>query len=141
MVYPVSCTAVCYVMVITLFIKKVGVVHAIFLSWGVRTPRSPQWLRPCAALIVGLGLWARRRRPRSQISRSSFASWKQMLTYRRRVSENLHANNTELSASSVRLLSAAHGERTATAARFLRQCFAVGQRFVDGEPECASRDG
>jgi len=28
MVYPVSCTAVCYVTVITLFIKKVGVVRS-----------------------------------------------------------------------------------------------------------------
>ena len=36
MVYPVSCTAVCYVTVTTLFIKKVGVVRPNF--WGVRTP-------------------------------------------------------------------------------------------------------
>ena len=45
MVYPVSCTAVCYVTVITLFIKKVGVVRAFFFWGGVRTP-DPQWLRP-----------------------------------------------------------------------------------------------
>ena len=43
MVYPVSCTAVCYVTVITPFFKTVGVVRPNF---GVRTPRPPQWLRP-----------------------------------------------------------------------------------------------
>ena len=44
MVYPVSWTAVRYVTVITLFIKKVGVVRQIL---GVRTsPTPPQWLRP-----------------------------------------------------------------------------------------------
>jgi len=38
MVYPVSCTAVCYVTVITLFIKKVGVVHPNF---GGPPPQTP----------------------------------------------------------------------------------------------------
>jgi len=38
MVYPVLCTAVCYVTVITPFFKKVGVVRPNF---GVRTPTSP----------------------------------------------------------------------------------------------------
>ena len=51
MVYPVSCTAVCYVTVITLFIKKVGVVHPNF---GGPDPLNPQWLRPWvfAALTI-----------------------------------------------------------------------------------------
>ena len=38
MVYPVSCTAVCYVTVITLFIKKVGVVRPNF---GGPDPHPP----------------------------------------------------------------------------------------------------
>jgi len=40
---PVSCTAVCYVTVITLFIKKVGVVRSIFFFGGGRgpDPRTP----------------------------------------------------------------------------------------------------
>ena len=38
MVYPVSCTAVCYVTVITLFIKKLGWSVQIL---GVRTSRTP----------------------------------------------------------------------------------------------------
>ena len=38
MVYPVSCTAVCYVTVITLFIKKLGWSVQIL---GVRTPTPP----------------------------------------------------------------------------------------------------
>ena len=42
MVYPVSWTAVCYVTIITLFIKKVGVVRPNF---GCPDPR-PLWLRP-----------------------------------------------------------------------------------------------
>ena len=47
MVYPVSWTAVCYVTVITLFIKKVGVVRPnIFLGSGP----PPQWLRPWLGL-------------------------------------------------------------------------------------------
>ena len=47
MVYPVSCTAVCYVTVITLFIKKVGVVRPNFLG----APTRPQWLRPCLQFL------------------------------------------------------------------------------------------
>jgi len=43
MVYPVSWTAVCYVTVVTLFIKKVGVVRPNF---GGPDPPTPQWLRP-----------------------------------------------------------------------------------------------
>ena len=39
MVYPVSWTSVCYVTVMTLFIKKVGVIRPNF--GGVRTPDSP----------------------------------------------------------------------------------------------------
>jgi len=39
MVYPISCTAVCYVTAITLFIKKVGVVRPNFC--GVRTSPTP----------------------------------------------------------------------------------------------------
>jgi len=39
-----SCTAVCYVTVITLFIKKVGVVRPNF---GGPDPPTPHWLRPC----------------------------------------------------------------------------------------------
>ena len=42
MVYRVSCTAVCYVTVIALFIKKLGWSVQIL---GVRT-RTTQWLRP-----------------------------------------------------------------------------------------------
>ena len=43
MVYPVSCTAVCYATVIALFIKKVGVVRPIFFWGGGWTlpPRPP----------------------------------------------------------------------------------------------------
>jgi len=40
MVYPVSCTAGCYVTVITLFVKKVGVVRPIFF-WGGEVPDPP----------------------------------------------------------------------------------------------------
>jgi len=43
MVYPVSWTAVCYVTVIALFIKKVGVIRPNFGGSG---PPIPQWLRP-----------------------------------------------------------------------------------------------
>jgi len=47
MVYAVSCTAVCCVtVIITLFIKKVGVVHPNFGGSG--PPRPPQLLRPCS---------------------------------------------------------------------------------------------
>ena len=42
--YPVSWTAVCYVTVITLFIKKVGVVRPNF--GGVRTPPAPPVVAP-----------------------------------------------------------------------------------------------
>jgi len=42
--FPVSCTAVCYVTVIALFIKKVGVVRPNFGGSG--PPPDPQWLRP-----------------------------------------------------------------------------------------------
>ena len=43
MVYPVLCTAGCYVTVITLFIKKVGVVRPFFLVGGLDPPppRNP----------------------------------------------------------------------------------------------------
>jgi len=41
MLYPVSCTAVCYVTVITLFIKKVGVVRPHFLGGGGPDPPDP----------------------------------------------------------------------------------------------------
>ena len=41
MVYLISCTAVCYVTVITLFIKKVGVVHPIFWGSGPPLPDPP----------------------------------------------------------------------------------------------------
>jgi len=50
MVYPVSCTAVCYVTVITLFIEKVEVVRTNLGGGGVRTPLTPQWLRRCGPL-------------------------------------------------------------------------------------------
>ena len=43
MVYLVSCTAVCYVTVITLFIKKVGWSIQI---WGSGPPIT-HWLHPC----------------------------------------------------------------------------------------------
>jgi len=45
MVYPVSWTALCYITVITLFIKKVGVIRPNF--GGPDPPPAPQWLRPC----------------------------------------------------------------------------------------------
>jgi len=41
MVYPVSCTAVCYVTVITLFIKNVRVVHPIFFGGGSGPTQPP----------------------------------------------------------------------------------------------------
>jgi len=43
MVYPISCTAVCYVTVITLFIEKVGVVHPNF---GGPDPPDPPVVAP-----------------------------------------------------------------------------------------------
>ena len=43
MVYPFLWTAVCYVTVITFFVKKVGVVLPNF---GGPDPLDPQWLRP-----------------------------------------------------------------------------------------------
>ena len=48
MVYPVSCTAVCYL--ITLFIKKVGWSVQFFFFWGggVRTPPNPPAVAPLA---------------------------------------------------------------------------------------------
>jgi len=48
MVYPVLWTAVCYVTVITLFIKKVGVVRPNF---GGQTP-----LRPPSGSALGHGI-------------------------------------------------------------------------------------
>jgi len=56
MVYPVSFTAVCYVTVITLFIKKVGVVRPNFFGGsGLSRPSSG-----CALvylLLTGIILW------------------------------------------------------------------------------------
>ena len=55
MVYPVLCTAGCYVMVITLFIKKVGVVRP---NLGGPDPPTPQWLRPCGKQLTSISLAA-----------------------------------------------------------------------------------
>jgi len=47
MVYPVSWTAVCYVTVITLFIKKLGMVRPIFFFGGGRSgPTDPPVVAP-----------------------------------------------------------------------------------------------
>ena len=50
MIYPVSCTAVCYVTVITLFIKKVGVVRPNFKGPDPHDPTSGCALVSAAAL-------------------------------------------------------------------------------------------
>jgi len=52
MTYPVSCTADCYVMVITLFIKKVAVVRPNFGGSGPPTPSV------CALELLDL-LWSK----------------------------------------------------------------------------------
>ena len=52
MIYQVSRTAVCYVTVITLFIKKVGVVHPIFFGGGPDPPFPP---RPSMVAPVRVG--------------------------------------------------------------------------------------
>jgi len=53
MVYPVLCTAVCYVTVITLFIEKVGVVRPNF---GGLDPPPPPLPSGCALGITRSGL-------------------------------------------------------------------------------------
>ena len=79
MVYPVSCTAVCCVTVITLFINKVGVVCPIFLRGGADpSTRSgcalvtPSARVPCnnASNIVKRKTW----------TQSEFCTWQNSVT-------------------------------------------------------------